>query len=106
MDQARSNLVAVSEKLATKGLDVEPIEAQLTELTDTLKKTRTHVHSFSRKPFEQVAQPGEVAIAQADHLVEKARQEHKFRQTGLAASIAAIGLMMLAIYLKLRQLEK
>jgi hypothetical protein len=38
--------------------------------------------------------------------VTKARSEYKFRQIGLAASIASIGLLMLAIYLKLRQLEK
>ena len=39
-------------------------------------------------------------------LANKAREEYKFRQVGLAASIAVIGLLMVAIYLKLRQLEK
>ena len=106
MDQARTRIVGVSEKLAAKGLDVDPIEAQLTDLTDTLKKTRTYVHSFSRNSFQQVAQPGEVAIQKADSLIANAREEHRFRQVGLAASIAAIGLLMLAIYLKLRQMEK
>jgi len=106
MDQARGEFIAVSEKLAAKGLDVEPIEAQVTELTDTLKKSRTYVHSFSRKPFEQVVLPGEEAIKKTNQLVESARQEHKFRQAGLAASIAAIGLLMLALYLKLRQMER
>ena len=106
MDQARTRFIAVSEKLAAKGLDVEPINNQLTELGDALKKSRTYVHSFSRNTFQQVAAPGEEAVKHTDALVKKAREEYKFRQIGLAASIAFIGLLMLAIYLKLRQLEK
>ena len=85
---------------------MEPISNQLTELTDGLKKSRTHIHSFSRDTFQQVALPAEQAVQNTDALVQKAREEYKYRQFGLAASIALIGLLMLAIYLKLRQLEK
>jgi predicted CXXCH cytochrome family protein len=106
MDEARGNFIAVSEKLAAKGLDVDPINNQLNELNDTLKKSRTHVHSFSRNTFQQVAQPGEEAVQKTDGLIATARQEYRFRQMGLAASIAVIGLLMIALYLKLRQLEK
>jgi hypothetical protein len=106
MDQARTRFIAVSEKLAAKGLDVEPINNDLTELTDTLKKSRTYVHSFSRNTFQQVAAPGEQAIQRTDVLVNKAHEEYKYRQIGLAVSIGLIGLLMLATYLKLRQLEK
>lgn len=106
MDEARSKFGAISEKLAAKGLDVEPISNQLTELTDSLKKSRTYVHSFSRDTFQQVALPGEEAAKKTEVLVSKAREEYTYRQVGLAASIALIGLLMLAIYLKLRQLEK
>jgi cytochrome c1 len=106
MDQARTNFIAISEKLAAKGLDVEPINNDLTELNDALKKSRTYVHSFSGNTFQQVALPGEQAVRRTDALVNKARDEYKYRQYGLAGSIALIGLLMLAIYLKLRQLEK
>ena len=106
MDASKNNLVAVSEKLAAKGLDVDPINAQLSDLADTLKKSRTYVHSFSRNTFQQVAQPGEEAAKRADGLVHQAREEYKYRQIGLGASIAVIGLLMLTLYLKLRQLEK
>ena len=75
-------------------------------MTDTLKKSRSQVHSFSRNSFQQVAAPGEEAVQRADQLVNKARDEYKFRQVGLAASIAVIGLLMVTLYLKLRQLEK
>lgn len=106
MDEARNKFTAVSERLAAKGLDVEPISNQLNELTDTLKKSRSQIHSFSRNSFQQVAAPGEEAVKQTDQLVNKARDEYKFRQIGLAASIAVIGLLMVTLYLKLRQLEK
>jgi predicted CXXCH cytochrome family protein len=106
MDQARTKFIAVSEKLAARGLDVDPINNQLTELADALKKSRTYVHSFSRNTFQQVAAPGEEAVKHTDALVNKASEEYKYRQIGLAVSIALIGLLMLAIYLKLRQLEK
>jgi ElaB/YqjD/DUF883 family membrane-anchored ribosome-binding protein len=85
---------------------VEPISNQLTELTDGLKKSRTHIHSFSRDTFQQVALPAEQAVQNTDALLKKAREEYNSRQIGLAASIGLIGLLMLAIYLKLRQLEK
>lgn len=106
MDQARTRFAAVSEKLAARGLDVEPINNQLTDLGDVLKKSRTYVHSFSRNTFQQVASPGEEAVQRTDGLVTQAREEYKYRQIGLAVSIGLIGFLMLAIYLKLRQLEK
>jgi len=106
MDEARKQFTAVAEKLAAKGRDTEPIDNQLTELTDTLKKSRTYVHSFSHDTFQQAAQPGEEAVKQTGVLVKKAREEYKYRQVGLAVSIAWIGLLMLALYMKLRQLEK
>lgn len=106
LDQAHVKFVAVSEKFAARGLDVEPINNQLTELGDALKKSRTYVHSFSRNTFQQVAAPGEEAVKRTDALVNKASEEYKYRQIGLAVSIAVIGLLMLATYLKLRQLEK
>jgi hypothetical protein len=106
MDQARTRLIAVMEKLAAKGLDVEPINNELTELGDASKKSRTYVHSFSRSTFQQVAAPGEQAVQQTEALVKKASEEFKYRQIGLAVSIGLIGLLMLAVYLKLKQLEK
>ena len=85
---------------------MEPINNQLTDLNDALKKSRTYVHSFSRNTFQQAAAPGEEAVKQTDALVNKAHEEFKYRQIGLAVSIGFIGLLMLAIYLKLKQLEK
>src|SRR5438093_4250141 len=106
MDQARTRFIAVSEKFAARGLDVEPINNELTELGDTLKKSRTYVHSFSRNTFQQAAPPREEPVKRTDAPVDQAEEEFKYRQIGLAVSIGFIGLLMLAIYLKLRQMER
>ncbi len=50
--------------------------------------------------------PAVQAAQNTEGLVEKAREEYNFRQFWLALSIGVIGLLMLATYLKLRQLEK
>jgi predicted CXXCH cytochrome family protein len=106
MDDARNKFAGMTKTLAARGLDVDPIKDQMNELEDTLKKSRSHIHSFSRNAFQQVAAPGAEAVKKADALADKAREEFKFRRLGLRASIAAIGLLMLAIYLKLRRMEK
>ena len=103
---AREKFEAASEKLAAKGLDVEPINNQLTEITDGLRKSRTHIHSFSRETFMQVAAPAIQAAQNSEALVAKGREEYNFRQFWLALSIGIIGLLMLTLYLKLRRLEK
>jgi hypothetical protein len=95
-----------SDELAAKGLDVEPIENQLRDLFDGVKKSRTYIHSFNRNTFEQVAAPGKEAINDLDRLVKQARAEYRRRQLGLLGSIGLMGLVMLAIYLKLREIER
>ena len=97
---------SIAEQLATKGLDVDPIHDKLNELADSVKQARSHIHSFSKNGFERVAGPGEKAAQSISQLVEEARKEFRLRQLGLLASIALIGLVMLALYLKLRSLER
>ena len=106
MDESRSNFITVSEKLAAKGLDVDALTAQTSDIADAVKKSRSYIHSFSRSSFDQVAAPGQEAVKKANGLVAAAWQEYRFRQTGLIASIAVIALLMIAVYLKLRQLEQ
>ena len=106
LDRSWSAIGATVEQLAAKGLDVDPMHDQLNELADSLKQARTHIHSFNKVSFQRVADPGEKAIQTVSSLIQDARREYRVRQTGLVASIALLGLLMLALYLKLRSLEQ
>jgi predicted CXXCH cytochrome family protein len=106
MDQAWNAFGVTAEQLAVKGLDVDPIHDKLNELADSLKQSRSHIHSFSRNNFDQVAAPGEKAIQNISGLVAAAKKEYRLRQLGLVGSIALVGLVMLALYAKLRHLER
>ena len=97
---------ATAEELAMKGLDVDPIHNELNDLADHLKKARSYIHSFDRNSFQQIAAPGEKAVQAIVNLSAEARAEYRTRQLGLLATIAVMGVMMLALYLKLRRLER
>ena len=106
MEQAWNGFGVTAEQLAARGLDVDPIHDKLNELADSLKQARSHIHSFSKNGFQGVAAPGEKAVQSISLLVDEAKSEYRLRQLGLVASIALIGLVMLALYLKLRRLER
>lgn len=106
LDQRWNAYSGVAEQLAAKGLDVDPMHDKLNELADSLKQARSHIHSFNRNSFQRVADPGEKAIQAVATLVQEARGEYRVRRVGLVASIALLGLVMLALYLKLRSLEE
>jgi len=85
---------------------VDTIHDKLNELADTLKQARSHIHAFSKTSFDRVAAPGDKAVQSISTLVVEAKTEYRLRQLGLLASIALIGIVMLALYLKLRRLEE
>ena len=105
MDKSWKAFATTTEALAMKGLDVDRIQEQMTDLADTLKQSRSRIHSFSKSDFDKIAAPGEKAIQRISTLVDQAKKEYRLRQLGLAASIALIGLLMITLYLKLRRLE-
>jgi len=106
LDESWNRFGVIAEQLAMKGLDVDPIHDKLNELADTVKQARAHVHSFSKNSFDQVAAPGNQAMQSISTLVDDAKSEFRLRQLGLLTSIVLMGLVMIAIYLKLRRLER
>jgi hypothetical protein len=106
MDQARNDFGVIAEQFAMRGLDVDPIHDKLNELADTLKQARSQIHSFSKNGFQQVADPGQKAVQDISRLVEESKKEYRLRQFGLVASIGLMGIMTLALYGKLRRLER
>lgn len=94
-----------AEALARKGLDVEPIEDALNSLSDSLKQSRSMIHAFDRSQFDVTAEPARESIAQMGSLVEQAEADFQFRLVGLLVAAAFILATIVALWLKLRQLE-
>jgi len=106
LSAGRAEVAPQEEKLATSGLDVEPLSRAVGDLDEALVQTRTRVHSLDLGTFQQAAAPAAEALARARQSVAAARADHRFRQKGLLAAIGSIGLLALAIGLKLRELER
>jgi len=102
----RAEVAPREEELAEKGLDVEPLSRAVGELDEALVQTRTRVHSFDPGTFQQAAAPASDALAKARESIAAARGDYRFRQRGLFLAIGSIGLLALAIGLKVREVER
>jgi predicted CXXCH cytochrome family protein len=106
LSKRQQDLPAEVEHLAERGLDVEPIQAALGELDEAMVQTRTRVHTFDKGGFDIGAKAGQEALAKSEQLIDAARGEQKFRRNGLLASIGAMGLLAVALAMKIRELDK
>ena len=105
LDELRTGRAEVAPhevELAEKGLDVEPLSRSVADLDEALLQARSRVHSFDLGTFEQSAGPASEALAKARQSIAAAHGDYRFRQRGLLAAIASIGLLALGIALKLR----
>jgi hypothetical protein len=102
----RQALRPAAERMATRGLDAEPIFASLEELDEALVQTRTRVHTFDRGGFDQGAKAAREAVAKTDKLVEAARAEQRYRRNGLLVSIGLMAFLAVVMALKIRDLSR
>ena len=89
MDQARTRLIAGSEKVAARGLDVEPINNEVTELRRCVEKV-ANVRAFLQpKYFPAGCHAGRTSRSTRRRAHQQSPwKRHKYRQIGLAVSIA------------------
>jgi len=91
---AHEQITLKAEKLARRGVDSDPIVGELEVLADSLRTARSHIHAFERSEFVQASAPGREAIARVDTLID-----------GLLIAGLFIGATILALWLKIRELE-
>jgi len=94
------------ERVAEKGLDVEPLTTSVSELEEALVQTRTRVHSFDQSTFDVQAAVGREAAKKGEAQLHTAREEFSSRRRGLLGSIASMGVLAVVLYLRIRQMEK
>jgi hypothetical protein len=96
----------LTEKIAHKGLDIEPLETQLRDLTDGMREARSVIHGFDRARFDETTLPSRAAVARIDELVAEADAEFAWRSKGLFLSLALIAALVILIRIKLAQIER
>jgi hypothetical protein len=87
------------------GMEVSAAQADLTDANSALIMGRAAVHSFSPDAVAEALEPGyEIATASLE-TGESALQDLRVRRLGLIASVAIILMFILALVLKIRQIE-
>ncbi len=87
------------------GMEVGEALFDLDEVSEALLKARTAVHAFRVEPVEKEIAVG-LAVTEAGQVRgEEALYDHWFRRAGLALSAGVILLLVLALVLKIHQLE-
>ena len=94
------------EQLQNAGMEVGEDQLRLREADSRLTLARTEVHMFRDPPVDKVTQEGLAITAQVAAAAERGFAELRFRQRGLAVSMVVILLVVVALVLKIRDLER
>jgi predicted CXXCH cytochrome family protein len=86
------------------GMDMGNQSLALREARNHLTLARTEMHAFNPKPVETVLQEGLGLTTKIDSEGQAALSEVSYRRTGLAVSLGAILLVVVALRLKIRSL--
>jgi predicted CXXCH cytochrome family protein len=87
------------------GMEMDEQSLALHEAGNHLTLARTEMHAFDPKPVSAVLQAGLAITAKVDSAGEAALAEISYRRTGLAVSLGAILLVVVALALKIRSLK-
>ena len=88
------------------GMDMADQALTLREAGNHLTRARTEMHAFDPKLVDAVVSEGMGLTAKVDAAAAAARNEVSYRRTGLAISLAFIVLVVVALQLKIRSLER
>ena len=92
--------------LANAGMDMSAQELAIGTAQTRLTLARTEMHAFDAVRVTPITAEGLATLASVAKTAESAAAELRFRRRGLAASLAAILLVVVALGLKIRQLDR
>ena len=101
---ARSSAVVASLKNA--GMEMSAEDLALGTARSRLTLARTEMHAFDSALVTPITEEGLATVAAVDQAGDRVSAELRFRRRGLAASLVAILLLVIALGLKIRQLER
>lgn len=96
----------VLETAEKKGVEVSEPKFRLMEANTALVLARNLTHSLNVSDFEENISEGEQVLVEVQGLGEAALREAKFRRTGLIIATVFIILLAIALFFKIRQIER
>jgi predicted CXXCH cytochrome family protein len=88
------------------GMEVSQPQFDLASAKDALVKARTAVHAFSVDAVTKEVEPGLAISDKARARGVRALEELRFRRLGLVVSTLIIGALVVALVLKIRQMDR
>ena len=93
-------------RIRNAGIEVSNEQLALREAGTKLTLARTEMHRFEVAPVEAILADGMKVVESVDRAGAKGVAELRFRRRGLAASLGAILIFVVALGLKIRQLDR
>jgi predicted CXXCH cytochrome family protein len=97
---------ALIARLQNAGIEVSEQELALREAVTKLTLARTEMHAFEPALVAPIIADGTKIVSDVSVAGQKGEGELRFRRTGLAISLVAIVLLVVALGLKVRQIER
>jgi predicted CXXCH cytochrome family protein len=97
---------ALISRIKNAGIEVGDQELALREAGTKLTQARTEMHGFDPARVAPIVAEGTKIVADVDAAGQRGAAELRFRRRGLAISLGAILLFVIALGFKLRQIER
>jgi predicted CXXCH cytochrome family protein len=94
------------EQADRQGVEVSEPKFRLIDVSTILIQVRNLTHSFSLVEIEEKIEEGEKIVVEITEAGESALREAKFRKTGLIIATLFIFLLIIALFLKIKQITK
>jgi predicted CXXCH cytochrome family protein len=109
IDRLKQSIASSEAHLAAAenaGIELGDEALLLREATNQLTLARTEVHTFDPKAVDVVLKAGFDITTRVDQAAQAGQAEIQFRRTGLAISLGAILIVVVALGLKVRELDR
>jgi len=107
LDRDLRHSSALLREAEIKGMEVGPARFELkSKGTTAAVEARALIHSFDPDRLVQRSQEGKTIAAATLEAARAALAELQFRRKGLAVSLVLVGVVLLALYLKIRQIDR
>ncbi|UCD16697.1 MAG: hypothetical protein JSV44_09580, partial [Candidatus Zixiibacteriota bacterium] len=103
---AHGKAAAKVDEAEYKGMMITDLRFQLREVKQSLIKARTVVHAFNAARIIEVVEPGLLEAAKVYEAAVQEVDEYYFRRKGLGVATLIITILAIALYLKIRSIEK